>query len=886
MPELLERLRDLLSEAREVPTALPPEDRQLIAELLEEATEAEVADISEAVNNLLQDQPGNPRVQYAQAMADEALGDTDSAANLYLQLAQHLASQRDWPGVLDLCLQAMPLSGDYRLVRLVRRAGEKGDLDTTTAMAVARQECAAAPDLLWERSQAEAAAGHAAHAVELALQALKGYVALREPEHAEDPLLAVLESADPEVYERLLDIVRSMARHGQRDLLATLLDLAADTFVGLGMGPQLADTLGAILRQEPECALVRPFWARAVTQPHAYSETLSELVKASGLDDPQRPLDDALDAFHEAVVFSPGAYVGHRTWGVGIVRANEDEELVVDFPEKPRHHMAVAMGRQVLTPLAPDSLLVRRATAFDELKQEADRDPAGIVCRLLAESGGEIVTADVKLRLVDWLVPEESWSAWWKKARKALEADPRVDCSQAFRQLYRWAAEGHEAAVPLPSLDPRKGIKGAVSLVTRLLQQHPDLGIRARAYYGPELEIMLRNTPKGSDWVRALPLLIKWYPDREREWVKAAEQYANEASLTLGWTAEDQEAVLEVALRGRAWKDAAFQALTSRFEPVHDRGLQALRERCGAQFWDDVNDLLLSGGHYAEKMALADMALAGEITRDGLSPDELPVEPWFLFHAALSVVSARGTHAGRGTANRLLRASGPLTRFLKGRDLPEAAGDLFATFRRRPVEGEVQIPILALLQEVGQEALADEVLRFRRAVVVEDDRLPPELDPRVTLMTRRTFEAQSERLRDMAHQLADQIPKEIAKARSLGDLAENAEYHAARERQGIIKALHDSLSAQMEGAFIIEDIHRNPGVVGVGKELRLRELESGAEQTVWVLGEGDSQYGHEVVSYKAPLGHALVGKKPGDVVQVGEDGPRYEVLSITDKLPD
>lgn len=886
MPELSERLQTLLLEPREEPAALSAEDRQQIAELFDEATEDEGVALSEVALKLAHDHPGEARAQYARALALEVSGDPDAAGNHLLQIAQHLATHKDWPGALELAVQAMPLSGDYRLVRLVRRAGEKGGLDITEAMALARQECGNSPDLLWERSQATAAAGDATHAVEQALQALKGYVAIKEPQHAEDPLLYVLESENPDVYRRLLDIMRSMARHGQRELLGTLIDLAADTFLSLRLDADVVETVGDILRQEPEMAFLRSFWARAVVVPHAYCENLDELLTRTGLDNPELPLDDALNAFAEAVAFSPGAYVGHRTWGVGRIRENEDNELVIDFAEKPRHHMAAAMAQQVLTPLKPESLQVQRATNLEQLQQEAASEPATLVYRLLTENGGEIVSADIKLRLLGWLVPEEHWSGWWKKARKALEEDPRVDCSQAFRQLYRLAQEGLEAAVPLPTLDPRKGMKGAVSLLVKLLEQHPDVQDRARAYYGPELELMLSNTNKASDWVRGLPFLIRWYPKRESQWLKAIEQYLPEASLTLGWTEEDQRLVFELGLRSRVWKDAAYQALTSRFTPLAEAGLEVLRERCGEHLWDDFTDLLLSSGHFPEKMAVAELALNGALARPGSPAEELPLDPWHLLYAALSVVGAKKSHAGRGTANRLLRAGGPLSPYLKGRELPEATHDLFGVYRRKPLEGEVQLAILALLEEIGQEGLANEILRFRRLMPVNEEKLPPELDARVTLMTRATFEAQNERLREMERQLHTDIPREIAKARALGDLSENAEYHAARERQGITKALYDNLLVQLQGALIIEEIHRVSGLAGVGTLVTLREVDSGEEQTLWILGEGDSQYGPDVVSYKAPLGQALVRKQVGEVVQVGEEGPQYEILAITDRLPE
>jgi len=290
-------------------------------------------------------------------------------------------------------------------------------------------------------------------------------------------------------------------------------------------------------------------------------------------------------------------------------------------------------------------------------------------------------------------------------------------------------------------------------------------------------------------------------------------------------------------------------------------------------------------GHYQQKMALADMILRGELTRDDANGNDLPVNPWLLVRAALSVVSSKAARAGTGTAHRLLRANGPLTPFVKDRPLDEQANELLDTFRRRPIEGEVQLQLQVFFDEIGQPQLSNEMLAMN-IQEPEDESRPPELDPRITLMTRATLEMQNERLREMERLLAVDIPQEIAKARALGDLAENAEYHAARERQGITKALYDSLLAQMETAMAIEELHLPEAVAGVGKLVRLRNLDSNHEQDVWILGEGDSQYGHEVVSYKAPLGQALVGKRVGEQVQMATNGQqRFEVLSIETKLP-
>ncbi|MCE5241332.1 GreA/GreB family elongation factor [bacterium] len=883
MSELADRLRGLL-ELPDAATALETEHRNELSALIGEAASGDLLELAAVVDRVLQAQAGHLQGLFARALIEEQSGHAEVAGNLYLQLAQHSATQRNWEGMLDLAVRAMPLTGDYRLVRIVRRAGEHS-LDITSAMALAQEECADSPDLLWEQSQEADANGDGAQALQLALAALEGYVAVKEPEHAEDPLLRVLATEERATYDHLLQVLRRMANAGQCELVATALELAEETFFTLGMPHELAEALAWMLERRPELNRFRALYAEAVARPLAHRDQLDEAIAESGLANPDVPVEDALAAFRELAAFSPGAYVMHRSWGVGLIKRKEDEDLFVDFEDHPAHRMALGPARQVLMPLAHDSLQVQRATDLSSLQEQAKDTPAEVIYRLIVESGGEIVTPDIKLRLSPWLIEESAWAGWWRNARKAMEEDPRIDCSQAFRHLYREAKQGLEVDVPLLPLDRRKGVKGAMSFLNKLLAQHPHVSDRARMNYGSDLRQWLAATHKMDEWIRALPLLMRWYPEREEEWQAAAEQAMPSAALTVANTEEDQQVLLDLGLKTRVWKEAAYAALASRFQSIRERALQTLGERDRDVLWEDFEDLLTMPGHYQQKMALADMILRGELTRDDANGSDLPVDPWLLMRAALSVVGSKAARAGAGTAHRLLRANGPLTPFLKDRPLDEEANELLDTFRRRPIEGEVQLQLQVFFDEIGQPQLSSEMLAMNMQEP-EDESRPPELDPRITLMTRATLEMQNERLREMERLLAVDIPQEIAKARALGDLAENAEYHAARERQGITKALYDSLLAQMETAMAIEELHLPEGVAGVGKFLRLRNLDTSNEQNVWILGEGDSQYGHEVVSYKAPLGQTLVGKRVGEQVQMETNGQqRFEVLSIETKLP-
>ena len=126
------------------------------------------------------------------------------------------------------------------------------------------------------------------------------------------------------------------------------------------------------------------------------------------------------------------------------------------------------------------------------------------------------------------------------------------------------------------------------------------------------------------------------------------------------------------------------------------------------------------------------------------------------------------------------------------------------------------------------------------------------------------------------------VIKAIAAARAHGDLSENAEYHAAKERQGQLEARIQYLHSKLSAAEVIESENRNFDKVVFGVKVRLENIDNGDEVVYKLVGpdESDVQKGH--LSIKSPLGQALIGKYEGDDVEVlTPAGLRnYEVLEI------
>ena len=142
-------------------------------------------------------------------------------------------------------------------------------------------------------------------------------------------------------------------------------------------------------------------------------------------------------------------------------------------------------------------------------------------------------------------------------------------------------------------------------------------------------------------------------------------------------------------------------------------------------------------------------------------------------------------------------------------------------------------------------------------------------------------------LKEELHQLKTQERKRvieaIAEARSHGDLSENAEYDAAKERQAFIEGRIAELEAKLGSAQIIDPATLDAeGRVVFASTVDLEDLENGQKVTYQIVGLDEADLKVNKISVTSPIARALIGKYAGDVVEVqAPSGPReYEILEV------
>ena len=123
----------------------------------------------------------------------------------------------------------------------------------------------------------------------------------------------------------------------------------------------------------------------------------------------------------------------------------------------------------------------------------------------------------------------------------------------------------------------------------------------------------------------------------------------------------------------------------------------------------------------------------------------------------------------------------------------------------------------------------------------------------------------------------------ITEARSQGDLSENAEYEAAKDKQGFIEGRIQEIEAKLAAAQIIDPATLDAGGrVVFGSTVDLEDEENGAKVTYQIVGDDEADLKLRLVSISSPIARALIGKEPGDVAEVQAPGGvrHYEIVAV------
>lgn len=552
-----------------------------------------------------------------------------------------------------------------------------------------------------------------------------------------------------------------------------------------------------------------------------------------------------------------GRIVYEPRYGIGRVRENSfNLGLVrVDFEQK--KDVSLEFEDPDMTPLPEGHLFRLKLESPVLIAGEAEAEPGIFVGRVLEAFGRPLKAGELK-EFMSAILPDGRWTSWWNSAKKHPQL---LTLGKGASAAYSWRASASEAQEDLKAEFDRSDLVGKMEIAKQATQRKNP----AAAYFDETLLAAARKAHQEKDAVTALQLID--FFSRSPALQQAA-----------GYTLENivsQGDPLELMQRLRkARLDSIKERVVAEIPTLFpDRWKSILLEAFLKEDSGRISTVLfqiLEG----EALSELDSAL-----------DKVVMQP-HLYPAAFCWMCQAGSEEPT--------VEGPVHRRVDGRFLLSALRHFdereFIPFRNRiktalekglllnvlnkPMEKEIAEKAVSLLDHTA--GLEDyRRARFKGVIL---SRVPEAKKKEDVIFT--TVEALDRKKKELDHLINVELPanrKAVGEAAAHGDLRENAEYKAARERQEYLIVRLEGLQRDIVKARLLDPAHIDCSQVRPGTRVALKQP-SGKEMPVTILGLWDSNPSEGIYSYQTGIAIALLGKAPGESVEI--NGETWTIDSI------
>lgn len=676
----------------------------------------------------------------------------------------------------------------------------------------------------------------------------KPLIESRNFEEVEALWLARLES-DPSDVDDFLATARALRKAEERGRSDALLGLLGDALENRGDWPARLKVLKEIGRLSRQPGNLRKDLEKALTETYSNRPGFSRVMEYVKFSDPSGNPVEKAEKVENALLYDQGEPYFMTGRGAGVVtELNLDLGICrLDFEKEKRVAVPLGAAQKFLTPLPPGHLLRAKIDDPETLTASAAKSPAETFARLLQSFGRPMTASEVKDAMIG-IVPEAKWTSWWTSARK----HPQIVISgSGARASYSWNASSEEAEGTI-----RKDFDRATT--------------RAK------LELARKHSG------RSEALADHFSSTLAREGVRQAK-----TDPALAW---EIFAVLE-KLPGR--HDTGFDPTEMLVGPLASRIVAAISDRVlREKALRDIREK-----HPEWSKVYAEMFFIDEDPRIlTLIMDELESEPKLrnrLIDETLRY-PRRHPRAFYWYCSRLAERD----------EIPEKApyallfqileaissdefGPLKPRFREFFDKGALAIQIVMksenkdaarkLVDTLDRHGQLEEYRRdiIRTAALMKYPTLrEPEVE--VFYVTAESFAAKRDELEHLRKVEIPANSKALQEAREMGDLRENFEYKAARQRAEYLSARVGELQSDLGRARVLDPETVDTSAVRIGTKVSLRNGDERREVTILGPWESDPERG--IYSSQAEVAKAILGHTEGDIVSfMGND---YEIVGI------
>lgn len=565
-------------------------------------------------------------------------------------------------------------------------------------------------------------------------------------------------------------------------------------------------------------------------------------------------------------------YVQHRSWGVGKI-ASWDwlfSKVLIDFQGRAGHSMDLSFAAESLKAIPADHILARKFNELPKLREIAALHHLDLIKLVLQSTGGKATVDQIQQFLVPDVITED-WKKWWEVAKKEMRKDGhfQVPVKKSDPVLYQ-AQETSLKDRLLADFRAAKGLKAKIAVGNEFLKNFGELGdssVLQEVVAGLNADI---NSHQRTQPALALEAIFLRDELRQAAELPADPGELNPAAIwsqvTKPWTILEQVA-----------------------SSKHKRALQSFRES-NPENWAEMllNGINISSTKLAGEIAallihegklqnlkdhlarlISQHAASSELMlwlakeRSDAFADILGPE---VFRAMLSAMERDQFNNELKRSNKLgdyiMNDQSLIVELIGSADL-EVIKDLTRALQLSPC-----------FDDMDKRSLLARIVKTYPAVqsLISGEQSKQETNLLVS------WESLERRKNEYTELVQKKIPansKEIAIARSYGDLRENHEYKAAKEMQKVLMRRKAELEQQLVRARGMDFSNAKTDQVNLGTRVHVTDLTNNHPETFSIMGAWDGDPDKGLISYLTPVGQALLNRKPGEEVELEFHGAKH-----------
>jgi transcription elongation factor GreA len=644
--------------------------------------------------------------------------------------------------------------------------------------------------------------------------------------------------------------------------------------------------LKIILQYDERDSLARKEITECFREKYADHSQLEEYIRISNLSQNWRNVHEAIQDFEKHIAFDKGNFVFHRTWGVGRIARVQGDDILIDFSKKREHSMSLKMAVNALQTLSKNHIWVLKAVQKKEkLHERIKNDPVWALKTVIRSFENSCDIKRIKAELVPSILSAGEWTTWSAKAREYLKSDPSFGVSPDNIDFYTVRERPISIEEKLfNEFKAERNFFDRVQTIRNFAAQkdvEPDSELFSEmfAYFSG----YLRSRGQVSEQVVASYLLIKdlavKYPHLSSGLQLNFPQIFDDIEdvpglfLSLKDSKLKEDFLHHIRLFVPTWPDIYVKLFP--YALVNSIILNLQKEGYTDKLVLMVQNCFENYREYKEAVVWIYKNLRSEpwFEKTGIS-----FEKQLITLINILDISYREIENHRDSAeNRKINKQVYTILFKEG--LLDTAIEA--------ADGDAILRLYTFIEDVKDLDPADK-LRLRSRILDKDPGFKFFGDPekkvsRGLMVTAAMYE---EKQRQLAHIMDVEVPansKEIAFALSLGDLRENAEYKAAKEKQEILNSTVAKLKDEIERAQIFDPNSINTSRVSFGTKVVLCNESRGGDEEYTILGPWESDPENRVISYLSPFGGALLNKKEGEKFDfsINDEKIAYAVKAIS-----